>query len=382
ASRRPSSHGPRAESAAAPAPSTPSSDAFDLPLPDMPVPAAPAAPTVSAAPAVSAASAASAASVTPPAASVTPPRVAPASGASGTGGATIPAVQIDRAGASRFTSAAPAPPPVPPGLSPEATAFWNEVIERSRAIERQNYYDMLGVPRDIGVDGVRKAYFALAKRWHPDRATGELAPLRPFVEPIFALFTSAQDTLSDEKKRAIYLRNVQDGGGTPEADRKVEAILWAAKEHTKAEVLVRQRNFEGAAALLASAIEIVNDESDLLATYAWCLFNSPNSDARLKDMHTAVDRALGLEPKHDRAHYYKGMILQRQGKEADALASFRKAVELNKKNADAVREVRLAEMRSGKAGTTGKNAAVEGPRGGEKKSDGGFLSKLFGGKKS
>jgi cytochrome c-type biogenesis protein CcmH/NrfG len=102
----------------------------------------------------------------------------------------------------------------------------------------------------------------------------------------------------------------------------------------------------------------------------------------LKDIHTAVDRALGLEPKHDRAHYYKGMILQRQGKEADALASFRKAVELNKKNADAVREVRLAEMRSGKAGTTGKNAAVEGPPGGEKKSDGGFLSKLFGGKKS
>jgi len=287
-----------------------------------------------------------------------------------------------RAGVARFKESMPVPPPPPPGLSAEATAFWGEVISRCQSIETQNYYDMLAVGRDVGADGVRKAYFALAKRWHPDRALGELAPLRPYVEQVFAHFTSAQDTLSDEKKRAGYLRQVQEGGGTPEADKKLEAILWAAKEHQKAEVLMRRRDFEGAAKLLAAAIEVVSDESDLLAAYAWCIFNLPGSETRVLEMMTSVDRALAIEPKHDRAHYYRGMILQRTGKETDALAEFKKAVEFNPKNADAVREVRLAEMR-GKSGTTGKNAASKAVPEGDKKGEGagGLLSKLFGSSK-
>jgi curved DNA-binding protein CbpA len=340
--------------------------AFDLPLPDMPVPDEP---LLAPAARTSVVGAPSPIASVPPSAST-----------SGTGRPSLP-MQADRAGAARFTTSMPLPPPPPPGLSAEGTAFWAEVVERSRVIDKQNYYEMLGVARDVGADGVKKAYFALAKRWHPDRTLGELAPLREFVEPIFSLFTAAHETLADEKKRAVYLRTVQEGGGTPEADRKLEAILWAAKEHSKAEVLVRQRNFEAAAALLSAAIAIVSDEPDLLATYAWCLFNLPNSDARIQDMLVAVDRALAIEPKHDRAHYYKGMIQQRQGKEGDALASFRKALELNKKNADAAREVRLAEMRGGKSGTTGKNAASSATGEGDKKGDGGFLSKLFGSSK-
>ena len=289
-------------------------------------------------------------------------------------------MQSDAAGAARFRAGIPVPPPPPAGLSKDATAFWNEVIERVSKIDHQNYYDMLGVERSVGAEGVRKAYFALAKRWHPDRAIGELAPLREYVEPLFALFTAAQETLSDEAKRGQYLRTVQDGGGTPEADRKLEAILWAAKEHQKAEVLMRRRDFEGAANLLASAIAIVPEEPDLLATWAWCVFNTAGSEARNAELLVAVDRALAIEAAHDRAQYYRGMILQRAGKEADALAAFRKAVELNKKNADAMREVRLAEMR-GKSGTTGKNAASPATADKKKGDDGGLLSKLFGSSK-
>lgn len=329
----------------------PTGATFDLPLPDMPVPEAPAA---------------------------APRESVPSPGAS-MPGAPRPSrtsMQADRAGAARFQTSTPVPPPPPAGLSPDATAFWNETVARCKAIDQQNYYDMLGVAREVGAEGVRKAYFALAKRWHPDRATGELAPLRTFVEPIFAMLTAAQETLSDEKKRAAYLRTVQEGGGTPEADRKLEAILWAAKEHQKAEVLMRQRNFEGATALLASAIEIVPDEPDLLATWGWCVFNLPNSDGRIPEMLTSIDRALAIEPNHDRAFYYKGMVQQRAGKSADALVSFKKALDLNKKNADAAREVRLAESRQGKSGTTGKNPAS--PAG---KTEGGLLSKLFGSSK-
>lgn len=332
----------------------------DLPLPELPLPEpSPAAPP------------AGLASQRPP---------APETGTSARGSAA-PSLGVDRAGAARFRASMPLPGPAPEGLSPEAAAFWAEVAKRCEVIERQTYFEMLDVPRDASSESVRKAYFALAKRWHPDRLTGELAPLRPCVEAIFALLTTAHDTLADESKRGPYLRQVQEGGGTPEADRKLEAILWAAKEHQKAEILVRRRDFAGAAELLSAAIAEVNDEPDLLATYAWCLFHTTSGDARFDEMMTAVDRAIALEPKHDRAHYYRGMILERVGRSAEALAAFKRAVELNPKNTDAVREVRLAEMRS-KAGNTGKHDAARAEsQSGSKSSPTGFLSKLFGGGK-
>jgi hypothetical protein len=342
----------------------------ELPLPDMGEPARPSAGASPVAPAVTSPASPEPSPTGPPL------RAPPPARASFPGGGPQ--------GALRFRSGTPVPPPPPAGLSPDATAFWSEVIARCQAIDTQTYYTMLDVPRDAGVDLVRKQYFALAKRWHPDRATGELAPLRPFMEQVFALFSTAQEVLSDEKKRGVYLRQVQEGGGTPEADRKLEAILWAAKEHQKAEILIRQRAFEQAAALLSAAIQVVDDEPDLLATYAWCIYNLPGSEGRIPEMLTSVDRALAIEPKHDRAHYYKGMILLRSNKEAEAVACFRKALEVNPKNTDAQREVRLFDMRS-KAGQTGKHTPSKAPPpdAGAKRDGEGFLSKLFGsGKKS
>ena len=273
-------------------------------------------------------------------------------------------------------------PPEPPssGLSPDQLALWQEVVERCRVIETQTYFQMLNVPRDAGTDVVRREYFALAKRWHPDRVTGPLAPIKPFVERVFGLFTQAHDTLSDEKKRGPYLRTVQDGGGTPEADRKLGAIVAAAMEHQKAEVLIRRRDFEGARAILEAAIDLNPEEADALASLAWTLFQLPNE--KTSRMIELVDRAIRVAPRHDRAHYTRGMIQRRIGNEAEAIVSFRAAADANPKNLDAVREVRLADMRAGQGGSAKRSGSNVRPEATDAKasapSEGGFLSKLFG----
>jgi tetratricopeptide (TPR) repeat protein len=287
--------------------------------------------------------------------------------------------------AHRLKEAPPLPPDPPAsGLAPDQLAFWKEVIERTRAIDTQTYFDMLGVPRDAGSDTIRKAYFALAKRWHPDRISGALLPIKPFVERIFGHITHAQDTLADENKRAGYIRSVQDGGGTPEADRKLGAIVTAAMEVQKAEVLVRRRDFVGARSILEAAIELNAEEADALASLAWVIFNLPNE--KTSAMLDLADRSIRIAPKHDRAHYTRGMILRRMGNEAEAVLAFRAAAAANPKNIDAVREVRLADMRAGQAPTAGAKQSMQGVRPGAAKpegeaapaAEGGFLSKLFG----
>jgi tetratricopeptide (TPR) repeat protein len=67
-----------------------------------------------------------------------------------------------------------------------------------------------------------------------------------------------------------------------------------------------------------------------------------------------VDESVRRNPGSDRALFYRGSLLKRAGRADEALRDFRKAAELNPKNIDAVREVRLHMIRAGgteKAGT-------------------------------
>lgn len=258
-------------------------------------------------------------------------------------------------------------PPPPAGLSPEHQALWDEVRARVAAIDHENYFEMLGVPRDAPASAVQKAYFHLVKRWHPDRVPGELAELRPHVEAVFRHLTRAQEVLSDDEARGPYLASVQDGGGTPAAERKLAGIIQAAVDFRKVEVMVRRRELAEALALLDRILAVTDDDPDYHATRGWIVFQQGPSDASTRPLALAsLERAIALNPKHDKAHYYKGMVLDRAGRSAEAVECFRRAAELNPKNIEAVRMVRLAEMR-------GSDAP---PKGDERRDS--IFGKLFG----
>jgi hypothetical protein len=266
-----------------------------------------------------------------------------------------------------------APPPAPEGLSQEHAKLWQEITLRAKRVESMNYFEMLGVGRDCSANDVRDAYFALAKKWHPDRLPPELSQLRPWVDVIFHHATQARDTLSDDRPRAEYWRSVQAGGGTPESDRQLNAIVDAAMAVQKVEVLVRRREWAESLSLLREAIELNREDADAHAMQGWVLLqmgiakNQIDFDA----VYSALDRALSLNERSARAHLYKATALKRQKKEHLALTHYRKVAELDPKNIDAQREVRLAEMR----GHGGQKRRRSSP---PSKQDGGLLGKLFG----
>lgn len=306
-----------------------------------------------------------------------PPRGTPISGMPGS--RTAPSTASSSGGMPAVRTTVPPTQSVPPkasaseppaGLSADALAYFVEAKQRLKALDTQTYFDMLGVPRDAGPDAVRKQFIQLAKRWHPDRLPAELAALRPEIEHLFHLLNGAHDTLVDEQKRANYVRNVQDGGGTPAADRKLAAVVTAAMDQQKAEVLMKRRDFAGARPLLEQALSVSPDDADLNTSYAWALMNVENSGPLLPDIVRHLDRAIALSPKHDRAHFYRGLALRRLDRESDAIASFKRAADANPRNLDAAREVRIAQMRG--------QLAKEAPK--ETKDDS-LFSKLFGSSK-
>lgn len=69
---------------------------------------------------------------------------------------------------------------------------------RSSIICLDNFYSELGVGRHATKDEIKKAYFALAKKYHPDVNKTSQAKER------FSHISSAYGTLGDEEKRRIY----------------------------------------------------------------------------------------------------------------------------------------------------------------------------------
>ncbi|MBI2894735.1 MAG: molecular chaperone DnaJ [Deltaproteobacteria bacterium] len=70
----------------------------------------------------------------------------------------------------------------------------------------RDYYEILGVERDAGVDVIKKAYRQLALKYHPDRNPGDAS-----AEELFKEASEAYEVLSDPGKRGVYDRFGAEG---------------------------------------------------------------------------------------------------------------------------------------------------------------------------
>lgn len=269
-------------------------------------------------------------------------------------------------------------PPPPDDLSEDLRTRWLRVVTKGRLMENQNYFEMLDIDRESKANDARTKFYQLAKDWHPDRLPAELAPLREYVQVIFGYMSEAANTLGDEGQRAKYVQTVREGGGTPSTDRLMQTILDTAMEYERVLVMARRRDFDAALELIVRILQIQRDDPEYNAMYAWLMMQKfPGQDAPLQKMLDAVDKALSAHERHERANLLKAQILRRMGRQDDALEYFQKVAEINPRNVDAMREVRVATMRSHQTGPSTGKAKAKGKKEAES-GVGGLLGKLLG----
>ena len=254
-------------------------------------------------------------------------------------------------------------PPAPPAsLSPELSKRWEEVSRVISMMDRQNYFEMLGVKESAKSGDISKKYMTLAKTWHPDRLPPELAALRPWVEEIFHLFTVANDTLSDTKKRAEYQRAVMQGGGTPEAERKLSVMVDAAINFQKVDVLVKRRRYDEALGICEAAMSVVRKEADYPAMKAWILLlrDGVEEEETANEINSLLRSTFSINPDHVHGHFVRAHFLKRQGEHDKALKHFMKVAKLDPQNLEAAREVRVGTMRHARGRSSAPPPAMDG----------------------
>lgn len=113
-------------------------------------------------------------------------------------------------------------------------------IYLSSKLLKRNYYEILGVSKNASAKDIKKAYYQLAKKYHPDTNKGD-----PDSSKKFQQVSEAYEVLSDETKRKEYdtwgATSEQMGmGGMGGGGGKTYNPHWQYRSTVNAEELFRK----------------------------------------------------------------------------------------------------------------------------------------------
>jgi tetratricopeptide (TPR) repeat protein len=258
--------------------------------------------------------------------------------------------------AQLLRNATPTPGRVSPsasGLSKEVVARRDEILARASNIERIDHFTLLGVSHESSKDEIEAAFLTLAKKWHPDRLPAELALVRDACARVFSRMSEARAALTDPAKRESYLQEMNADGGMAEVQEKVAKVIEAATSFQKAEVCFKRGDLAHAEAFCRAALDGDPTQSDYLALMAWLLSLKPEyqSQEMTQKCVAMLTEAIRMNANAEKARYWRGMLLRRLGKGDAAMRDFKRAMEINPRNIDATREIRLYRMRGGRLTT-------------------------------
>ncbi|MBN2134278.1 MAG: response regulator [Acidobacteria bacterium] len=224
------------------------------------------------------------------------------------------------------------------------------ILKKYKAVHEQNYYQVLGVDSKADTKDIKKAYFKLAKLYHPDKFLGEeYKQHKEKIDDVFNKISQAYRVLTSVSKRNEYEKTMS----TPKEDRETieqyTRVRNAEMRFIEGKAAYQRARYDEAIEALKWAIDLNPDESEYQKYMGLCFMRKYDSaEPQFKQSEQYFTRALELRDKDPELYFLLGQYMKLKGNESAALEKFKSAVRLKPDYHEALREIRLFEMRSEK----------------------------------
>lgn len=231
-----------------------------------------------------------------------------------------------------------------------------ELAELANRVRNKDHYGVLDVATTAGDEEIRLAYTCLAKRTHPDRFHGSSSSVRQLAAQVFERVAEAYAALSTAEARQRYAAAVVRGRELEAVEDEGRRALAAETAFQRGEAKLAARDYEGALLCFGQSMEHFPSEGEYRAHYGWCLYLChPDNDVMLGEALEHCREGLKLAKDREKPYLLLGRLYKAMGKTGAAKKMFSRAVEIRPECVEAMRELRIMNMRREKTQGLGKN---------------------------
>jgi CheY-like chemotaxis protein len=249
-----------------------------------------------------------------------------------------------------------------PTLRPGDRELRIELTAMAERLKDKSHFEILGVELDAGPADLEQAYQELTTRTHPYRFRAADESVRALAEDLFGKVEAAYQVLSDPAARDEYVAQqaTSPAEQEPESEKasspsRVVAGVATDRESfarvafETGERLLREKRYEPALRELGSAREAFPRNADYVAHHAWCLYlSNPNNATVTQEALAHLRQACKLARDQEKPYLLLGRLNKVLGNNRDAESNFARAAKILPDCVEALRELRLINMRKGK----------------------------------
>ncbi len=227
----------------------------------------------------------------------------------------------------------------------ELEARIEELKEIKSQLRTRNYYELLGVSRVASEEDIKRAYFNLARKYHPDRFNADLTDYS-LVNEVFNAITTAYRTLSEPDKRKQYDQQLM----APSQETADDLAKKAEIKYRQGRTLYNQGMYEEAIIFLEEALRLKKAKADYYLLLAMTESKLP---AYKKKAEEDFLRAIEMEPWNAEGYVGLGLLYLGEGLKVRAKKQLLKALEIDPDHSQAraaLEELEKGEKKTGLKG--------------------------------
>jgi len=234
--------------------------------------------------------------------------------------------------------------PAPKPIDKDEEEKVQDVLDFHQRIQGLSFYQILDVSKSASPDDIKKAYFLLARQYHPDLFSREVvAGKKEIIDEVFNQISSAYKTLSEKSKREEYDKQLAEAATSGHKGQEKQA----EKKFRQAKTLYNMGRYEEAVSYLEEAVRMDPYKSSYYLLLGMV-------EGKIPDLHKKAEesflRAIELEPWSSDGYLGLGLLYKNAGLKIKAVNQFKKVLKFDSSHEAALRELRSLEGKSGKSG--------------------------------